>query len=157
MDLKAISQKLTSLAGKKPSEDMRNYVFELSSCKHEGIQVCVAKVLSSWGDKKSVDLLRDMLDRLARLPHRWSAVGAVARELSKFIDEDDIRWLIPLYLRDSSPRNRFVLLCLFEDMSNKVIKKQLQIAVSEGCVDKRDVTALSYRIGVKDCASLYDI
>jgi hypothetical protein len=74
--------------------------------KWEGVQVWAGRVLASWGDRQSIDLLRDWLHRALGKEAGWTLRGEAVRSLCQCYQREDIPWLLDLYFEAEDPLQR---------------------------------------------------
>lgn len=125
-DLKKYCEHLNLLAKRKPNDKYRKEVLEASKSKWEGVQVKAAQVFSEWGDKESLEIIKSLLIEKATTSGRFSATSAIAKLLYTRVTENDIDWVIDLYLKKSHPLNRFVLLGLVSFLPKEITRKRLK-------------------------------
>ena len=66
---------LDSLARSRPNRNARAEVEAALYSKWEGLQVHAGRALAAWGDRESVDALRDWLRISLEKPAGWSVTG----------------------------------------------------------------------------------
>lgn len=125
MDLKQHCDHLHRLGKKSPSKKARLELEKALQSKREGIQVVAAKALANWGDPKSIDAIKLLLVEKSKLEARWSAVGAISKLLYPFMNENDIDWVLELYLKESRRQNRFALIELILSLPYKETEQKL--------------------------------
>ncbi|MEW8035810.1 MAG: hypothetical protein AB2817_07030 [Candidatus Thiodiazotropha sp.] len=139
MELDKVKKRLSELAVRKPNAGFVEEVDAALESKHEGIQVCAAKTLGAWGDEKSIEKLKSGIEKLAKLPARWGAVSAMSKSLAPHLKQNDIDWVLSLYLNNSNPHNRFSLSALLMALPKVEAMRKLELKLNRGGVDPKDV------------------
>jgi HEAT repeat protein len=139
MELDKVSKRLSELAANKPNRYSVEEVDSALQSKHEGIQVCAAKTLGAWGDEKSIEKLKNRLEKISKLPARWGAVSAMSKSLAPHLKQNDIDWVLSLYLNSSNPHNRFSLSVLLMSLPKIETLRKLELKLDQGGVDPKDV------------------
>lgn len=98
-----------------------------------------AKTLGAWGDEKSIGKLKNRLENISKLPVRWGAVSAMSKSLAPHLKQNDIDWLLSLYLNSSNPHNRFSLSALLMSLPKIEALRKLELKLNQGGVDPKDV------------------
>lgn len=96
-DLRAISENLRALTGRRPTPAQRAEVIAALSSKWEGVQATAAQVLASWGGRDSVEQLREFLTGCFSREAGWAIRGVVVRALRPIVTEEDVGWVLDLY------------------------------------------------------------
>jgi hypothetical protein len=130
VDLQAACKRIAELGNSKPTEAARKEVESAPQSKWEGVQVTAARTLSAWGDRNSLDLIRELLAQLSRKPAHWASAGALANSLAPHLGESDIQWVIDTCSR-AKPKNRFSLVVMFFRLPPKPT-----LAALEGCLTR---------------------
>ena len=96
-DLRQVTDRLRQLGAKRPTTASRAEVVAALSSKWEGAQAVAARVLAGWGDRESIDLLRDFLAKCFDREAGWGIRGVVVRALRPIVTDADVDWVLDLY------------------------------------------------------------
>lgn len=117
---------LNSLQEKPPAREHRERIVAALRSESDGLARLAAKVLARWGDRDSVQALRDLLaasDGIERFGwlYRDIAVSALAR----CIGNEDAPWVLDRYFSTSSARYRSALLPLVLRLPRSVVRDRV--------------------------------
>ncbi len=97
VDFRARVQELRTLASARPRRADREIVRAALDSKWEGLQSVAAQTLGSWGDRESVELLRDLWIRCINRKNGSSLRSVVARSLAACVGAQDANWVLDFY------------------------------------------------------------
>jgi hypothetical protein len=130
----------------RPNATARREVEDGLRSKWEGVQVWAGRVLANWGDRGSIDLLRDWLEGLLKKEAAWTVRGEAVRALCQCYKPADVPWMLDLYFGADDPllRHEFgpFILVLPEDDVRKRIQREAQSASAV----RRDAAKIASRI-----------
>jgi hypothetical protein len=138
MDVKINEQcdRLKSLLHTKPNDLVREEVEHALHSKWEGVQVCAARVLATWGDRQSIQALRDWLQSSLDRKSGWAVRGQAIRLLCQCYQSDDIHWLLDLYFEEENRLRRHEFLPLIISLPEPVVRRRILLeSLSE--IDRR--------------------
>ncbi len=138
-DLRAICEELRQIGFRGETPKGRDKLEEALSSKWDGVQVAAAKVLSQWGDPRSLRSLKVLLSTLAAKPSRSGGAWAVARLLTMHLQPSDLDWAIELFIHQSRSDNRNALHILFEAFAPHEVRRRLASQTLHGGKAERDV------------------
>lgn len=90
-------KRLEVLSRARERPEMRREVEEALRSKWEGVRASAAKVLGTWGGRRSVEALRKALEDCRDKHAGWALRGVLVRALCKCADPDDAPWMIDFY------------------------------------------------------------
>ena len=126
IDLREECDSLSQLKHRRKDPRARQRLLDALSSKWDGVQVTAAEVLLEWGDKQSVQAVRELLPKVASQPVRWSTTNALARQLAHHLQaEEDLDWAVEVFL-NAHADNRFVLTSLFEPFPARAVLSRLE-------------------------------
>lgn len=96
-DLEPIQSRLRSFANSKPNAVRRALVEEGLNSKFEGTQALALKVLGAWGDRKSVNRLKEFLETAFDRKHGWGIRGVAIDALQNCLTDRDVEWVLGLF------------------------------------------------------------
>jgi hypothetical protein len=137
-DLKIERDRLLHLAATGDSPATRAALVDALHSKWEGIQITAARALANWGDESSLAEIKQVLLETASKDRRQSAIQELADCLSPHICENDMPWVLDLYLSQSKRTNRYSLLGLFRNLPPKQTILAMRRFAQTGNVDPRD-------------------
>jgi hypothetical protein len=130
--IKEWCDRLASHLHSRPNAPARQEVEDGLRSKWEGVQVWAGRVLASWGDRRSIDLLREWLDGLLTKEAAWSVRGEAVRALCQCYRPADVPWMLDLYFGAEDPllRHEFspFIFALPEDKVRQRIVREAQSA-----------------------------
>jgi hypothetical protein len=126
IDLNAVCSRLDELGRRRPDEKSRAEVEDALSSKWQGVQVVAARALATWGDERSLSLVRGLLERLSQKKAAWAAAGALANALAPKLKPEDLDWVFKLFLSMARRANRYALIPLFEAFDPRISIPALQ-------------------------------
>lgn len=126
IDLNAVCSRLDELGRRRPDEKTRAEVEDALASKWQGVQVSAARALASWGDERSLALVRGLLETLSRKKAAWAAAGALANALAPKLEPEDLDWVFRLFLGIARRDNRYALVPLFEAFDPRICIPALQ-------------------------------
>lgn len=100
VDFRARVEELRSLASARPRRKDREIVAAALGCKWEGLQSVAAQTLSRWGDRESIETLREfwfLCQNRKRNGTIGTVAGVVARLLSACVGAQDANWVLDCY------------------------------------------------------------
>ncbi|MCY2944430.1 MAG: HEAT repeat domain-containing protein [Planctomycetota bacterium] len=98
-DLRELTERLRRLGTRRPSPEARTEVLAGLSSKWEGVQVVATGVLGRWGDRESVERLREFLSECFGREAGWGIREVIVRALRPAVTEADVGWVLDLYFR----------------------------------------------------------
>jgi hypothetical protein len=111
-DLAELCRHLDSLGAAQPTGEARTELESSLRSKWDGVVVAAAKSLGAWGDAKSIAAVRDVLAEKAKLSARWTTAGALTQAIARHMRSADLKWIVPLCLKESNPHYRRTLFLL---------------------------------------------
>jgi len=88
---------LRSLLASTPSDERRARVLAGLQSKYEGAQSVATQVLGVWGDRESVEMLRQRLVSLLARSDAFALRGVTVAALARWIAPVDTNWVLDLY------------------------------------------------------------
>jgi hypothetical protein len=128
--------RLKSLLHSKPNDLLREEVEHAVHSKWEGIQVCAGRVLANWGDRRSIESLREWLRSTLHKKSGWAVRGQAIRLLCQCYQSDDIHWLLDLYFEEENRLLRHEFLPLVIALPESAVRKRI-ILESRSEIDRR--------------------
>lgn len=136
-DLRTVTERLRSLAGRRPTPQQRIEVYAALSNKWEGVQATAARVLARWGDRESVEQLRHLLVRCFDREAGWGIRGVVVRALRPVVTEEDVGWVLDLYFSLQGWLPKHELLWLVAALPPAAARERLVTALRDPRWDNR--------------------
>jgi HEAT repeat protein len=97
IDLRKTCERLKQLGRRKPTIEARREVEEALRSKWEGMQSAALHALGDWGDRRSVDLLREWLQEAFQRKYGWGIRGVAVKALARCVREEDVPWVLETY------------------------------------------------------------
>jgi HEAT repeat protein len=97
VDFRARVEELRMLGSARPRRGDREIVMAALGSKWEGLQSVAAQTLGRWGDRESVEALRDLWLRCQGRKNASSLQGVVARSLASCVGAQDAEWVLDCY------------------------------------------------------------
>ena len=113
-ELQAEAERIRSVIGRRPTPERRAILKQALSSKWEGTQAHAIKALAAWGDRESVDTIRDFLISAFDRKLGWAVRGVAIRALAPIVGPEDARWIGDLCRSRSSGLERHELRHLIE-------------------------------------------
>lgn len=130
-DLRQTSERLRQLGARRPTPEARAEVVAALSNKWEGIQSVAAGVLGRWGDRESVEQLRQFLVRCFDREYGWGIRKAVVGALMPVVTEADVDWVLDLYFRLEGWLPKHELLWLVAALPPRAARDRLVTALRD--------------------------
>ncbi len=103
--------------GRRATPERRKLLNEALSSKWEGTQAHAIKALAAWGDRDSIEAIRDFLAAAFEREFSWAVRGVAIRALAPIISQDDASWIGELCRSRSSGLERHELRPLIERLA----------------------------------------
>jgi hypothetical protein len=116
-ELQSEAEELKSLATRKPTPARRALAAQALASKWEGSQALAVTALARWGDRESVDAIRQFLEAAFERRNGWAVRGVAIRELARVIGPEHAGWITELCRSRSSGLERHELRPLIECLS----------------------------------------
>lgn len=113
-ELQAEADQVRSVLGRSATPERRKLLNRALSSKWEGTQAHAIKALAAWGDRDSIDTIRDFLISAFDRKHGWALRGVAIRALAPIIGPEDASWIGELCRSRSSGLERHELRHLIE-------------------------------------------
>ncbi len=138
-DLAALCRHLEDLGEQRPTPEARAELETGLGSKWDGVVVTSARSLSKWGDVQSVTAIRKSLVEKSQLQHRWATAGALAEALAPHLSAADLKWVVPLVVRDSNRHYRWALFRLLAFTPKGQTLRELKSFEGVAGVDPKDL------------------
>lgn len=116
-ELQAEADRVKSVIGRRATPQRRDLLNKALSSKWEGTQASAIKALAAWGDRESVETIRDFLTTAFDRKYGWAVRGVAIRALVPIIGPEDAGWIGNLYRSGSSGLKRHELRPLVERLA----------------------------------------
>jgi hypothetical protein len=90
------AEEIGKVLGRRATPERRKIVAQGLASKWEGSQVAALKALAAWGDRESVEAIRDYLAAAFERKTGWSVRGAAIRALVPLVGPEDAGWITAL-------------------------------------------------------------
>jgi hypothetical protein len=116
-ELQRQSDEIRKLAGRRPTPDRRRVLTEALRSKWEGSQALAVKTLAEWGDRESIEAIRDYLLAAFDRKSSWAVRGVAVQALAPLIGKEDANWITELCRSRTSGLERHELRPLINRVS----------------------------------------
>ncbi len=130
-DLRQVTARLRQIGATRPTPEARAEVAAALSSKWEGVQAVAANILGAWGDRESVEYLRQFLVRCFDREYGWAIRGVVVRALRPIVSETDVGWLLDLYFGLKGQLSKHELLWLVTRLPPQAARERLVYALRD--------------------------
>ncbi len=136
-DLRAICERLRLMANRRPNPEQRAEVIAALSSKWEGVQASAVRVLGSWGNRDSVERLREFLIRCFDREAAWGIRGVIVQALRPIVTADDVGWVLDLYFSLPGVMPKHELLWLVTGLPPAAARERLVAALRDSRWENR--------------------
>lgn len=136
---------LDSLARSRPNRNARAEVEAALHSKWEGLQVHAGRALAAWGDRESVDALRDWLRTSLGKPSGWSVTGEAVACLQRCCTADDANWILDAYFQTSDRLARNSLLALLDVVPVPLLEARIRTESEAGHAAHSEAASIAAR------------
>ena len=144
--IKAWCNQLATHLHSRPNARSRRDVEDGLRSKWEGVQVWAGRVLASWGDRQSIDLLRDWLEGLLKKEAAWTVRGEAVRALCQSYKPADVPWMLDLYFEANDPLLRHEFSPFIFTLPEGDVKKRIRREAQSGSAVRRDAAKIASRM-----------
>ena len=145
-DLRELTERLRRLGTRRPSPEARTEVLAGLSSKWEGVQVVATGVLGRWGDRESVERLREFLSECFGREAGWGIREVIVRALRPAVTEADVGWVLDLYFRLEGWLPKHELQWLVIALPPRAARARLVAALRDPRWDNRHAAVKATRI-----------
>ncbi len=136
---------LDSLARSRPNRNARAEVEAALHSKWEGLQVHAGRALAAWGDRESVDALRNWLCTSLGKPAGWSVTGEAVACLQRCCIADDASWILYIYFHASDRLARHSVLPLLDVVPVPVLEARIRIESEASDAARSEAASIAAR------------
>jgi HEAT repeat protein len=136
-DLRQVTDRLRRLGARRPTTGARSEIVIALASKWEGVQAVAAEVLGRWGDRESVERLREFLVRCFDREAGWAIRGVAVRALRRVVTEEDVGWVLDLYFSLPGWLPKHELLWLVTALPPRAARERLVAALRDSRWDNR--------------------
>jgi len=144
--IKAWCDRLATHFHSRPNATSRREVEEGLRSKWEGVQVWAGRVLASWGDRRSIDLLHEWLEGLLEKEAAWSVRGEAVRALCQCYKSADVPWMLDLYFGANDPLLRHEFGPFIFVIPENDVRKRIRREAQSASAVRRDAARIASRI-----------
>jgi hypothetical protein len=137
--------RLKSLIHANPNDLIRAEVENALHSKWEGIQVCAGRVLATWGDRESIETLRNWLQSLLDKKSGWAIRKQAIQLLCQCYQSEDIHWLLDLYFGQEDRLRCHEFLPLVIALPESIVRKRILIESRSAIEKRREAAAIAMR------------
>ena len=145
LHLTAWCLRLEALTHGQSTSKRRKEVHEALQSKWEGVQVWAGRVLASWGDRDSIDRLRDWLESSLAKETGWAIRGEAVKALCECYKPEDIPWLLDLYFKTEDRLRRYELLPLVTALPQDMVRRRIKTELKSELEARRDAATIAAR------------
>jgi len=108
--------------------------------------VWAGRVLASWGDRRSIDLLHEWLEGLLEKEAAWSVRGEAVRALCQCYKPADVPWMLDLYFGANDPLLRHEFGPFIFVIPENDVRKRIRREAQSASAVRRDAARIASRI-----------
>jgi hypothetical protein len=154
-DPKAACEYLERLAQAAPTPETMADVLAALDHKREGVQVCAGRTLTRWNDTSAVPALRHWLHSSLKRKHGHSCVSQAAYCLARFVEAEDVHWILDLYFGKTNSLQKSCLRPLVAVLPSSQVRERIMNELrSDKAANREAAVRAAYALSFGDISEM---